>query len=191
MKPGPKPGYRLTEEHRASISASRRGQCTPEQRKSLESVRASRTTEQIQMTADAMRRWNDSPEGIAQRYANLDKIRDEWLCSPENLANLRRVHDSWARTPEGLAQALSNYPGYTVHGRVLRERDGDICQLCLGLIDFNLKNRDPMSVSVDHITPRRAGGTDDLENLWLAHLICNMKKGARHHGRSDGSTDSR
>jgi hypothetical protein len=76
-------------------------------------------------------------------------------------------------------------------GALLRERDGDLCQLCLTDIDFTVAVRTPFSASVDHIIPVRAGGTDDVENLWLAHLVCNQRKGARQVGRSDGSTDIR
>lgn len=76
-------------------------------------------------------------------------------------------------------------------GLALRERDGDLCQLCLALIDFDLPVRSPMARSVDHIVPARAGGSDDLNNLWLAHTVCNQRKGSRHIGRPDGSTDVR
>jgi len=44
---------------------------------------------------------------------------------------------------------------------------------------------------VDHIVPTRAGGSDEMHNLWLSHLLCNSKKGARHLGRPDGTTDVR
>lgn len=76
-------------------------------------------------------------------------------------------------------------------GETLRNQDGDLCQLCLKPIDFTLPIRTPMSRSVDHIVPSYAGGSDDLTNLWLAHLVCNQKKGARYVGREDGSDDRR
>ena len=36
---------------------------------------------------------------------------------------------------------------------------------------------DPLSVTVDHILPVWNGGSDALENLRLAHRICNMRRG--------------
>jgi hypothetical protein len=36
--------------------------------------------------------------------------------------------------------------------------------------------RRPLSASIDHIMPRAAGGTDDRDNLQLAHLFCNLEK---------------
>src|SRR5690606_30528426 len=62
----------------------------------------------------------------------------------------------------------------------LRERDGDDCQLCGAVIDFSLRKEDTfMCVSVDHITPRSLGGSNDEANLQLAHLLCNISKGNR------------
>jgi 5-methylcytosine-specific restriction endonuclease McrA len=80
---------------------------------------------------------------------------------------------------------------YHAVGLALRERDGDLCQLCLSLIDFDLPIRTPGSRTVDHVLPVRAGGTDEPDNLWLAHLVCNQRKGARYVGRPDGTRDVR
>ncbi|MDE0330130.1 MAG: HNH endonuclease signature motif containing protein [Anaerolineaceae bacterium] len=69
--------------------------------------------------------------------------------------------------------------------RGLREREFDAlfrrdrgeCGIC-GL-PFDMLNFNPSSIEVDHIKPRAAGGTDDLDNLQLAHARCNQRKGAR------------
>ena len=59
---------------------------------------------------------------------------------------------------------------------VLAEAKGTDCGICSNPIDMELKYPDPMSRSVDHIFPRSLGGTEDLENLQLAHLNCNNRK---------------
>ncbi|RIJ25883.1 HNH endonuclease [Henriciella barbarensis] len=38
----------------------------------------------------------------------------------------------------------------------------------------------------DHIVPKAAGGPDRLENLQLAHAVCNKRKGKRQAGGVDG-----
>lgn len=62
-----------------------------------------------------------------------------------------------------------------------------ICAICHKYIDIELPMideatgaRNPLSVEVDHITPRSRGGAlYALENLQLSHMVCNRKKGAR------------
>lgn len=88
---------------------------------------------------------------------------------------------------------------YRRFGEMLRERDGDSCQLCMDLIDFDLPLRDldtgewnGAKASVDHIIPKswfpEELDPDDISNLWLAHLWCNLSKGRSFVGRFDGTT---
>lgn len=58
------------------------------------------------------------------------------------------------------------------------DRDGLDCALCGNAIDFDIKWPDPFSMSVDHIHPVSRGGRNDLTNSQLAHLRCNISKGA-------------
>lgn len=60
----------------------------------------------------------------------------------------------------------------------LFRRDGGKCGICGQA--FDMLNFNPSSIEVDHIKPRAAGGTDDLDNLQLAHARCNQRKGARY-----------
>ena len=48
---------------------------------------------------------------------------------------------------------------------LLRQRDGDTCPICDELIYERF--------SIDHIQPRNMGGSNDPENLRLAHYSCN------------------
>lgn len=56
------------------------------------------------------------------------------------------------------------------------ERDGWKCGICGEPVDDNLRHPDPMCASLDHILPLSAGGTDDLSNLRLTHLLCNVRR---------------
>lgn len=49
------------------------------------------------------------------------------------------------------------------------DRDNGVCQLCL-------KNVDEIHATVDHIIPVSKGGTNEDDNLQLAHCWCNTIK---------------
>lgn len=88
-----------------------------------------------------------------------------------------------------MASALRN--GSTRVWRVIRQRilirDGYTCQLC------GAEGAD----SVDHIVPRRLGGTDHDDNLQTLCRRCNSSKGGRffsgegHHPTPPGSLSPR
>lgn len=61
----------------------------------------------------------------------------------------------------------------------LAQRDGTDCGICGKPVDMALRFPDMMRASVDHKHPRARGGTNDPENLQLAHLLCNMIKSDR------------
>ena len=56
---------------------------------------------------------------------------------------------------------------------LVRQRAGDRCEYCA------LRQEDsPLaSLHLEHIIPRKHGGTDDPENLCLACIDCNLHKG--------------
>lgn len=190
-------GRKLSAEHRAKIGTAGVGRTHSEESRQ-------------KMSASQRKAW-DNPERRAEHSATMSEayadpeLRAElsarttaqWA-DPEyrarGLAQLARLHDSWLKSPEGVAASrlgLSRMGTWALVGEQLRERDGDLCQLCLDPVDFSLPIDTLMSRSVDHIVPRRAGGTDELDNLWIAHRTCNMKKGARYAGRPDGTKDIR
>lgn len=61
----------------------------------------------------------------------------------------------------------------------LAKRDGADCKLCDAPVDMNLIYPDLMRGSVDHIIPTSLGGSNEPENVQLAHLHCNIKKNNR------------
>lgn len=53
----------------------------------------------------------------------------------------------------------------------------DVCGICGKPVDKSLKFPHPMSPTIDHIIPIAKGGhPSDLDNLQLAHYVCNMAK---------------
>ena len=56
--------------------------------------------------------------------------------------------------------------------------DGDWigkCLICNGPLRFDVETAN--GVTIEHIVPRSAGGSEDLCNLGLTHLRCNAEKG--------------
>jgi hypothetical protein len=54
--------------------------------------------------------------------------------------------------------------------QLIIERDGPNCFLCGDPFTKNQK------ITIDHWIPKAAGGTEDLENLRIAHKLCNVRK---------------
>jgi 5-methylcytosine-specific restriction endonuclease McrA len=62
---------------------------------------------------------------------------------------------------------------------VIIKRDGNVCHLCDVEIDLTLARNSRFGATIDHVIPVSKGGADTLENMRLAHWICNIKKGNR------------
>lgn len=58
------------------------------------------------------------------------------------------------------------------------ERDQWVCGLCALPVDQSAAWPAPLSPSLDHILPLSKGGHHVLSNVQLAHLSCNVRKGA-------------
>lgn len=58
-------------------------------------------------------------------------------------------------------------------------RDGWVCGICSEPVSVEAVYPDPLSASLDHVVPLSLGGAHSLENVQLAHLSCNVRKGAR------------
>ena len=64
-----------------------------------------------------------------------------------------------------------------VSADALIERDGNVCHICLTEIDLSLARNSRFGATIDHVIPISKGGADTLDNMKLAHWICNIKKG--------------
>jgi 5-methylcytosine-specific restriction endonuclease McrA len=59
----------------------------------------------------------------------------------------------------------------------IAERDGFVCHICTGVVDMTLPRTRALGGTVDHVVPLSKGGSDDPDNLKLAHWVCNVRKG--------------
>lgn len=73
-------------------------------------------------------------------------------------------------------KAISN-PRISVE--LIAKRDSYLCHLCNEIVDMEIKRTEKMGATIDHILPLSKGGLDTMENVALAHWICNIRKGNR------------
>jgi 5-methylcytosine-specific restriction endonuclease McrA len=60
---------------------------------------------------------------------------------------------------------------YRVHKQRVFDRDGRICRYS-----------DEEPLHIDHIIPRKVGGTHDLDNLQVLCKACNLRKSSKEEG---------
>jgi 5-methylcytosine-specific restriction endonuclease McrA len=66
----------------------------------------------------------------------------------------------------------------TIKAAEIYERDGWVCKLCQHPVDKGLSWPHTESASLDHVVPLSRGGDHVRANVQLAHLGCNIAKGA-------------
>lgn len=72
---------------------------------------------------------------------------------------------------------MSTYKDGLKHA--LRQRDGDSCYYCSQAMDFSSKPLVPeLRATIEHLKPKSKGGTYHLDNLVLAHPLCNTRQSA-------------
>lgn len=65
----------------------------------------------------------------------------------------------------------------------LAARDGTLCHICRKRIDLTLPSTHKHGPTIEHILPVSLGGTNDHDNLALAHRQCNQRRGNRGHSQ--------
>ena len=61
------------------------------------------------------------------------------------------------------------------HRRIIA-KDQPPCHVCGNDIHYQAHHLDPLSFTIDHITPISRGGSDTLDNIAAAHRKCNRDK---------------
>jgi 5-methylcytosine-specific restriction endonuclease McrA len=106
--------------------------------------------------------------------ANKERILARQKASPHNVKpETRRLIKDRRRARERNA-FVENVPRTEVF-----ERDNWVCHICGKQVDRDAKHPSPESPSIDHVIPLAQYGLHERSNLATAHLICNIRKGAR------------
>lgn len=107
-------------------------------------------------------------------------LTDEWTCAGCGVACSRPAtkgqRRKWCDLCAGVQQ--NRYIRIPHSARLsIYARDAWTCWICEGPVDGSLiGSRDQWRPSLDHVIPRSRGGSDDVTNLSLAHLWCNVAR---------------
>lgn len=103
-------------------------------------------------------------EADMTRALAFGQLLDSLFVETPNQRWLRDAADPLRRQREDGEEI--HKPGKSAKLRLrLRERDGNNCWFCGEVLGFD--------ESIEHLTPRAEGGSDDLDNLVLCHVKCN------------------
>ncbi|AFZ67070.1 restriction endonuclease [Deinococcus peraridilitoris DSM 19664] len=129
------------------------------------SRRANRSEDQKEAKRKYNQRWS-----YQNRQQKAERSRNRAV-SPE--AAVRRDRAKVVRAKESRARASRPYKSRDLI--VIAGRQQGFCYYCQRPFDFAGLSRP----TVDHRTPKARGGTDDLDNIVLACLNCNQRKGPK------------
>lgn len=102
------------------------------------------------------------------------KARAEGRELPDPWNERRRANHAKRKALKRGAESAVAFSNLSIY-----ERDEWTCGICDGPVDRLLEWPDPMSVSLDHVVPLSKGGSHAPDNAQCAHLVCNVRKGAR------------
>lgn len=129
----------------------------------------------------------DSPAKLCTTGDCQRPLRAKGLCAMHwrrrARADGREISEQWNQRRKSnyhkrRAQKLM-VPADSISPADVYERDGWLCGICGTQVDRTAVYPDPMSPSLDHVLPLSLGGHHTLENVALAHLSCNVRKGNR------------
>ena len=148
-----KPGYK---EYQKAYQAKWRK--TPQGKASLEKgIAKYRKSDKGKTTLErARRRRQADGRALKSQRKYIASRRDKI-----NAHNRERYHKKGGR-------------GYRKAAKVLFAQDGPVCQICKGSLEQDAQGH--WIYEVDHIVPKKHGGSDDLSNLQLSHQVCNARK---------------
>lgn len=130
---------------------------------------------------------------IAKRKAeDADKLNREFAAKakawreqkPESVAAIqrryRKAHPEkgreWGNARRARVLAATIGP---VDLLAIAERDQNVCHICGYEVDLTVGVYHPMARQFDHVIPLSRGGSHSMENVKVAHRVCNARKNNR------------
>jgi 5-methylcytosine-specific restriction endonuclease McrA len=104
----------------------------------------------------------------------------DYVYGPDDFAGERDPPIGWGQPLDPGRAAGRRFATRGMRNRV-GECDGWVCHICGGPIDRRVRPPDPLTGVADHYPVARVdGGPTSLDNLRIAHAVCNDRAGTRH-----------
>lgn len=116
--------------------------------------------------------WREAHPGYHKAYEKANPEKRKLARKVFRQRNLDKGRED-SRKRRALKRTTQIEP---ISEKIVYLRDGWICQICKKRVDKRLKYPNPMSASLDHITPLSEGGSHSYKNVQLAHFGCNISK---------------
>ncbi|UPW09799.1 HNH endonuclease [Gordonia terrae] len=118
------------------------------------------------------------------RYRDDPIERERQLSATRDYLRNRRANDEDYRSRKKALKVkrkkqIAGRENEPINESAVFERDHWLCGLCGGEVLPEWEYPHPGSASLDHIVPLSKGGSHTYDNVQLAHLKCNLRKGAR------------
>lgn len=127
------------------------------------------------------------PNYRESRSRRADGYVDRWNCAECGVACTRPATKGQRPKYCELCRRVRQNPLIHIRHKErlkLYERDDWVCWLCCESVDGGLiGSKSHWRPSLDHVVPRSAGGSDEPENLRLAHWWCNSVRGDGTHNK--------
>ena len=115
---------------------------------------------------ESLHRWSKLLENTTWYFEKKQREKKMRLINSSNTGNRRRAR-------------IKNLKNENINVLEVYEKNNWICQLC-GYPVSKLLDRNLVDIaSLDHIVPISKGGSHTYDNVQLAHLSCNIRKGNR------------
>lgn len=110
--------------------------------------------------------WCEKPVIIRSSFPGLKVTHDD--CKKERIRARNRTKNTKRRGYQLSRQRIGI--------ENIGDRDGWVCHICSKPVDPFLPGNHREGPTFDHVIPLSKGGSDEPENLKLAHWICNIRK---------------
>jgi len=110
--------------------------------------------------------WCEKPVIIRSSFPGLKVTHDD--CKKERIRARNRTKNTKRRGYQLSRQRIGI--------ENIGDRDGWVCHICEKPVDPFLPGNHKEGPTFDHVIPLSKGGSDEPDNLKLAHWICNIRK---------------